>query len=123
MKKKDTTSLDALPIAIIQLILSKYLTIIEWSKLDIALCTHNEVRQIYLEALRSEAVKLSIENNKFWKKALVGEVLYWIVARKIRVESIVSSIINDDHIVMIENNLHEIKKWTLLNPFVNLSRD
>ena len=116
MKKKAgtsfaKTSLDALPIAIIQLIISKYLTIIEWSKLDIALCTHNEVRQIYLEALRSEAIKLSIEKNKFWKKVLVGGVLYWIVARGIRVESIVSSIIKDDHIViMIENNLHEIKK-------------
>ncbi len=43
--------------------LLKYLTLHDLSKLDVALCTKHNVRAVFLQALGSEAIQLSVTND------------------------------------------------------------
>ena len=68
-------------------IMGEYLTIVEWSRFDIALCTYHDIRSVFLEALKSEVITLSVLNNLFWDLSLKKGVLKWIIAKGIHIIS------------------------------------
>ncbi len=80
------SSFSELPTEIITIIIT-YLTILEWSDLDIVLCTHCEIREKYLHALKSGEILVNIDFD--WLKTKISEIklLNWLVARGIRVVS------------------------------------
>ena len=59
-----------LPADVLELIIAKYLTRDEMGRLDIAMCTRHAIRGLYLHALRSVELQLSVERNDFWDKKL-----------------------------------------------------
>ncbi len=81
------SQLDLLPVELLVVILRDYLTIIEWSKLDVALCTQRGIRHSFLHALKSELIMLQIKDNKLWDGLLKKGVLKWIVTRSIHIQS------------------------------------
>lgn len=81
------SQLDPLPVELLVVILRDYLTIIEWGKIDVALCTQRGIRQSFLHALKSELTMLQIKDNKLWDSLLKKGVLKWIVTRNVRIES------------------------------------
>jgi hypothetical protein len=78
---------DLLPVELLVVILRDYLTIAEWSKMDVALCTQRGIRHLFLHALKSELIMLQIKDNKLWDSLLKKGVLKWIVARSVHIES------------------------------------
>ncbi len=101
---ESVLNLGELPNGILETVI-RYLTIDEWGILDIALCTHQDVRGIYLQALSSERIQLFVINDDFWNERLDSGILKWIAARKIRVLSWVNSNVNDGILHFIANEL------------------
>ena len=83
----DLSGLFSMPKELLVKIVREYLTIVEWSRLDIALCTHHDIRRVYLDALKTEIITLSVKNDMFWNSILKKGVLKWIVANKICIVS------------------------------------
>ena len=75
-----------LPSDVLELILSKYLSLDDVGRMDVALLheTHR-FRGLFLEALRSGTIRVSVERNTLWDKRLNEGVLNWILARGIRI--------------------------------------
>jgi len=85
-------------------IVMTYLDTEDWSRLDVALCTHNKIREDFLDSLRSEQIQLSIDqNNTKWHARLDK----WIISRAICVSRCNLGRLNDDNVsnIIKLNNL------------------
>jgi len=87
MRTAEENQFSAIPREFFVTIICEYLTFVEWGRLDVALYTHDAIRGAYLEALRSEAINLSVEDNLLWDKSLKKGVLKWIIRKGIRIIS------------------------------------
>ena len=104
--KGSNHSLYRLPDGFLLIIMTKYLDIEDWSKLDVALCTHHKVREDFLDSLRSEQIQLLIDNNNTeWHTRLNK----WIISRDIRVSRDIRKVgkLSDDNVsnIIKLNNL------------------
>ena len=76
-----------LPTELLECVIGKYLSVDEWGKIDAALCTRHPLRGIYLNALRSNVLELSVDNSELWNMRLDKGIWKWIVARGVPVIS------------------------------------
>ena len=86
-KSLVASQLDLLPVELLVIILRDYLTIVEWGKMDVALCTQRGIRHSFLNALQSELIMLQVKDDKLWDSLLKKGVLKWIVTKNVRIES------------------------------------
>ena len=89
---------------LLSIILKEYLTIKDWCKLDSALCTHHVVRQLFLEALKSDIIVLKVERNDFWTISLDSNILEWIVERNIHVKSWDNNNVDNNKLLIVANS-------------------
>lgn len=84
----SSCTLHNLPVGLLATILEKYLDITDWSRLDRAFCsTRNELRNVYLEALKSVKIKIHIVYDT-WIWRTINGAQKWIGARGIRITGI-----------------------------------
>jgi hypothetical protein len=83
----SSCALHNLPVGLFATILEKYLEIADWSKLDRAFCsTRSELRNVFLEALKSVKIKSRIVYDT-WIWRTINGAQKWITARGIRIVS------------------------------------